>query len=124
MQKLRSFYQFTARCLTTTICLGIAAEFLCKFNLDNLPFAARFVLGSLGAVCALVFFPFWLGMMCDALFTSKRPIYVRLLWFIFIALTVWVGPLVYYYAAFDRRTSKKSHTGKTLGDPAPTPAPP
>jgi hypothetical protein len=74
--------------------------------LSNLPFAIVFPMGTLGALCALLFVPFWLGMIWDCLFQSRLSLLAKALWLIFIVPSVYLGMLVYYFVVFERRGSQ------------------
>ena len=114
MSGLRSFYRFSARCFIATLTLifavSIGAFIVGNPGLNNLPFALVFPMGTLGALCAVLFLPFWIGMMWDCLFQSRLPIYSKAAWFLFIALTVYVGLLFYYFLVFQRRDSRMART--------------
>ena len=107
---LRSFYRFSARCFVITLvsmlAVSITARILGTPDLNDLPFSLRFPLGTLGALSAVLFIPFWIGMMWDCLFRGELPLYSRVAWFLFIALTVYLGLLVYYFAVFEKRTHR------------------
>ncbi len=104
---LRSFYRFSARCFVVTIVLIFAVSIIAHIvgtpGLNDLPLIVRFPLGTLGALSAILFIPFWIGMMWDCLFRSEFPLYSKAAWFLFIAFTVYFGLLVYYFVVFERR---------------------
>ena len=110
MSRLRSFYRFSAWCFIATLGLmfavSIGAFAVGRPGLNDLPLSLVFPLGTLGALCAVLFLPFWIGMMWDCLFLSELPLYSKVAWFLFIALTVYLGLLVYYFVVFQRRDSR------------------
>jgi len=108
--RIRSFYRFSARCFIITLTLmfsvSVVAFLVGRPGLNDLPFALVFPMGTLGALCAVLFIPFWIGMMWDCLFLSRLPLYSKVAWFLFIALTVYLGLLVYYFLVFERRNPR------------------
>lgn len=115
---IRSFYRFSARCFVVTLILIFAVSIIGfavdRPALDNLPFVLRFPLGTLGALCAILFFPFWIGMMWDCIFASKLPLYSKVVWLFFMVFTAYFGLLVYYFAVFERRVSQRARQGNLL----------
>lgn len=81
--------------------------------MNHLPFSVRFPLGTLGALCAILFIPFWIGMIWDCLFQSKLPLLSKALWLAFIMPTVYLGMLVYFFVVYEKRGPRIS-SGNSL----------
>ena len=106
---LRPLYRFTARCYLLTLVLmlaiGIGASLSGK-DATDLPFAILFPMATLGALCAVLFIPFWLGMIWDCISQSRLSMLAKALRLIFIVPTVYVGMLVYYFVVFAKQDSR------------------
>lgn len=118
MSRFQSFFRFSAWCIVVTLALMFAASIgafiVGRPGLNDLPFSVVFPLGTLGALCAVLFLPFWIGMMWDCLFLSELSLYSKVLWFLFIALTVYLGLLVYCFIVFQRRDSRMARRTSLL----------
>ena len=62
--------------------------------------------GTLGALCAVLFIPFWVGMIWDCLFQSKLSLLSKALWLAFIVPTVYLGMLVYFFVVYEKRVPR------------------
>ena len=106
---LRSFSRFAARCHIATLGLMLSAIIVAylmngKFGLNNhLPVSLRFSLNALNALCAVVFIPFWIGMIWDCLFRSRLSLLAKALWLTLIVTTFYIGMLASYFAVFEER---------------------
>ena len=103
---LRGFYRFSATCLTFALFSifieSIGYRFFGWPAPERLPLAVVFLMGSLGALSAILFIPFWVGMIWHCLLLSGLPLSARALWLVLMVPTLYIGILIYYYAVFCR----------------------
>ncbi|MGA8938405.1 MAG: PLDc N-terminal domain-containing protein [Acidobacteriaceae bacterium] len=112
---MRYFYRIAVNCFLITIAIGIAmniAGFIAGSGVsadyfNGLPPLIRIPFGIIGAFSAVGIITVWVGMIVDCLGFTKMSVTSKIGWLLLLLLTNMLGALIYYYAVFDKRVTRK-----------------